>query len=785
VRRILVLLLLALLAVLAVLRPRRSVSAPATVATVPDSALRALREGRYLRASLVSRGYLRTTPDTSAAALLLSAQAEAGWGDWEQVRRLLRGREWLDTVAAGHGWELLGRSQLELGLWRESRDSYGRFLAVAENGTTRAQGTAFVRQAQAQLQGGDYRGAVASYRRALPYLPQIADWLHMFAASAAASAGDTLTVESELASTDSALRADWGWRARLRARRTADNVRAALAIADSVANHHHAAAARAEANARAGELLLQSGDSAAARLAYLGALREDPASSYALEAARTLAGMPLTPARDQRLVAQVLLHHGDLDRALASYRRFLSRGTATTGERLEILEETGRTLFDAGRYADAETRLLAFAAESHDPARAAAALYTAARAQYRDGRRPVAVGTLRRLIDRFPTQTAAASAAYLLADLAHDVGSLAEARARYRQATVLAPGSEPAGLARMRLAGIAFARRDYQTALQHYQAYLASFPNGPRAAQARYWAALSELELGHQDAARQLLRQIRAGDPFSYYSVRAADRLGENFWNVTVEPSPARNPSQQRLVTHALARLELLNELGWDEAARFELGHARRHFAPWDGALYALAEGLIERGFTRTGIAMGWDLYRREGAWNIRLLRIIYPFPYQQMILAEADERNVDPFLAAGIIRQESMFDPHAVSAAGAIGLMQLMPATARALASTLAVRKFQPGLLERPDVNLHLGMAFLADQLHTWNARVVPVLAAYNAGPARVARWRALPEWGRDELFTERIPYQETRDYVKTVQRNAALYRALYATVIQEPARD
>src|SRR5690606_21978030 len=128
----------------------------------------------------------------------------------------------------------------------------------------------------------------------------------------------------------------------------------------------------------------------------------------------------------------------------------------------------------------------------------------------------------------------------------------------------------------------------------------------------------------------------------------------------------------------------------------------------------------------------------------------------------EAAERGVDPFLAAGLIRQESMFNPRARSGAGALGLMQVMPKTGATLARALGVRNFKPEMLRQPDVNVHLGMRYLADQLKTWNGRIVPVLAAYNAGPTRVQRWRNFPEWGRDELFAERIPYDETRDYVK-----------------------
>jgi soluble lytic murein transglycosylase len=203
----------------------------------------------------------------------------------------------------------------------------------------------------------------------------------------------------------------------------------------------------------------------------------------------------------------------------------------------------------------------------------------------------------------------------------------------------------------------------------------------------------------------------------------------------------------------------------------------RAHFAGVDGALYSLAEALNERGLTSSGISLGWEIRRREGSWNKRLLRIIYPFPYENIIVAEAKDQGVDPFLAAGLIRQESMFKPTARSGAGAMGLMQVMPATGRILAKSLKIRKFTTPMLETPEVNVRIGMAYLKDQLSTWNNEPARFLAAYNAGPSRVERWQAFPEWGDDELFTERIPYDETRDYVKIVQHNARMYKALYGS--------
>ena len=121
------------------------------------------------------------------------------------------------------------------------------------------------------------------------------------------------------------------------------------------------------------------------------------------------------------------------------------------------------------------------------------------------------------------------------------------------------------------------------------------------------------------------------------------------------------------------------------------------------------------------------------------------------------------------------MFNPTARSSAGAIGLMQVMPATGRGLArrvgSTFAVTK-----LREPTYNIQLGTLFMADLLGRYDGRLSYVLAAYNAGPSRVARWRNMPEARDPDLFAERIPFAETRDYVKIVQQNARIYEALYS---------
>ena len=265
-----------------------------------------------------------------------------------------------------------------------------------------------------------------------------------------------------------------------------------------------------------------------------------------------------------------------------------------------------------------------------------------------------------------------------------------------------------------------------------------------------------------------------AGDPFSYYGALSAAEAGRSY-PPTLAPTPAAmNPAW---VDTALIRLDLLEAAGLAAAAEFHVDRLQERVAAEGGAArYALAEGLIERGRTIEGINQGWALIREGDSWNPRLLRIVYPYPNREMVEREAEEWGVDPFLMAGLIRQESAWDHDIVSSAGAVGLMQVMPATGAQLARSIGPDGFSRESLESAEVNLHLGARFLRDMLDRFGPDLPLVLSAYNAGPTRASRWRSFPEHADPLRFTERIPFTETRGYVKNVTRNRDLYRALYA---------
>ena len=248
-------------------------------------------------------------------------------------------------------------------------------------------------------------------------------------------------------------------------------------------------------------------------------------------------------------------------------------------------------------------------------------------------------------------------------------------------------------------------------------------------------------------------------------------------------PEPAEGDPEW--VAEALVRLDLLEEAGLAASAAFHVDRiTERAAAEGGGARYALADGLIERGRTIEGINQGWALIREGSGWNPRLLRIVYPFPNREMVEREAEEWGVDPFLIAGLIRQESAWDRDIVSSAGAVGLMQGMPATGAQLARAVGPEEFSTESLESAEVNLHLGARFLQDMLERFGPELPLVLSAYNAGPTRANRWKNFPEHADPLRFTERIPFTETRGYVKNVTRNRELYRALYAEeeVVEQP---
>ncbi|MCU1237762.1 MAG: Lytic transglycosylase, catalytic [Candidatus Solibacter sp.] len=154
---------------------------------------------------------------------------------------------------------------------------------------------------------------------------------------------------------------------------------------------------------------------------------------------------------------------------------------------------------------------------------------------------------------------------------------------------------------------------------------------------------------------------------------------------------------------------------------------------------------------------------------------LLFPLPYRSDLVRNAHERELDPFLLAGLIRQESEFNPDAVSRAKAYGLTQVRPSTGRLYARQAGVQRFTTNVLVQPAANLKIGSQILRSMLDKQGGSVEQTLASYNAGPNRVVEWLTWNTYREPAEFVESIPFTETRDYVQAVMRNAEMYRRLY----------
>jgi soluble lytic murein transglycosylase len=270
-------------------------------------------------------------------------------------------------------------------------------------------------------------------------------------------------------------------------------------------------------------------------------------------------------------------------------------------------------------------------------------------------------------------------------------------------------------------------------------------------------------------------------EPFSFYGVLAAERINAPLLapELRFGPTISRGPTDE--LRNAILRLRVHRLVPTTGSFSYELERLTRYFSTFENGEYTFAEALIEGGFPLQGVVLGRELVQAEGEWNLRLLRIVHPFPHREIIVREARARGLSPFFVAGVIRQESLFQPAVQSSSGAMGLMQLMPATAREVAGSLGV-SFSAEALADPETNVRFGTTYLATMLRRFGGRPEDALAAYNAGPTLARQWQALPEYVDPAVFTEHIPFQETRNYVKLVQQYARVYAALYGCGDFEP---
>jgi len=155
----------------------------------------------------------------------------------------------------------------------------------------------------------------------------------------------------------------------------------------------------------------------------------------------------------------------------------------------------------------------------------------------------------------------------------------------------------------------------------------------------------------------------------------------------------------------------------------------------------------------------------------------LFPRAYWSDLKRSASSNGLDPYLVASLIRQESEFNPNAVSRANAVGLMQLLPKTGKAVAREVKLKRYNASQLYTPAVNMELGTRYFRGMVDKFGGSFEYALAAYNAGSERVEEWLGEGKYRDPQEFVESIPFTETREYVQAIMRNASVYKQLYGT--------
>ncbi len=320
--------------------------------------------------------------------------------------------------------------------------------------------------------------------------------------------------------------------------------------------------------------------------------------------------------------------------------------------------------------------------------------------------------------------------------------------------------------------------------------HLRRFPGSQFSPDALYWLGRLSEEAGNAALARTYYAKLLERFPQNYFAVTASKRLralgpgpgADADIVATIPPVPPALPLGDSIPAAAASRqtrADALRSIGFDASAELELRAAYASTGE-PRLLLEAAQSAVNAGHVGSAIATVRQIYPQlEWRPFAQVPREVwltaYAMPFQSAIVARSTTAGVDPMLTAGLIRQESAYDPEAHSHANAFGLMQLLPKTARRFAKQAKVRYSTPMLFE-PDYNIHIGTIYFAGLQRSFGS-VESALAAYNAGEDRVAFWTSGQSYREPAEFVDSIPFTETREYVEIVTRNADIYRKLYRT--------
>ncbi|MDR3722595.1 MAG: transglycosylase SLT domain-containing protein [Candidatus Acidoferrales bacterium] len=405
------------------------------------------------------------------------------------------------------------------------------------------------------------------------------------------------------------------------------------------------------------------------------------------------------------------------------------------------------------------------------------------------------VAAVEGVVSRAPSSRWAESALFLAGNYYWVQLDRDRAAGYYKRLEENFPTSPDATSAQWRVAWSAVLKRQPEAATI-LQDHLRRFPGSPYTPDALYWLGRLAEEAGVAPLARAYYSKLAERYPQNYFQTQASVRvpaLGPGPADTPdvlasippVSPIPKLDGPIPLAAVGRQARADALRSIGFDASAELELragyaatGEPRLLLEAAQAAAvaghYGAAIVTVRQIFPQLESQLFSDVPR--DVW-----RVAYALPFEASIRRWSAKAGVDPMLVAGLIRQESAFQPEARSGKSAIGLMQLIGPTARLLAKHEKIRYSRAKLVD-PDYNVRLGTVYVAN-LEKQFGGPESALAAYNAGEDRVILWTSGQAYRETAEFVDSIPFTETRQYVQIVTRNADIYRRLYGAQPDEPS--
>lgn len=290
------------------------------------------------------------------------------------------------------------------------------------------------------------------------------------------------------------------------------------------------------------------------------------------------------------------------------------------------------------------------------------------------------------------------------------------------------------------------------------------------ASNAKYWKARTLEKQGKHNEAHVQYRELAASTTPTYHTYMAQKKSGftPTFTNI--------NPQSTVLGPKASARknkAQMLIGLGMPEEAQLEIvamedeAKTKEEFV-----VVSLLYSQVDDYNKSIKLAQGLGLPQAN--------KLSYPKGFQEYVVPYSKKYGVDELLVYSIIREESRFQKDVVSPADAVGLMQLIPPTARTVARQIGINGFSTSMLTIPRINIEMGIFYFKQVLDQFNGDVELALASYNAGPHRAANWKVRFYGLEKDEFIEEVPFRETRNYIRRILRSYGAYKAIYGDTAQ-----